>query len=480
MKKNILLLINGFGIEQQSSYNVYSEELMPNMDRLTRERLFVSLSSKDLDYKSGYRNFSIGITEPLSYSLLENNISTLEYKNNQVFKYIVSQVCNCKSKLHIFCYMDSERSLEQLSIYLNELLLYPDMKIIVHIILKGQSMSEYKMIDKSISRLNYEYKGKILIGLVTGIDNMHDVSPFREIIKSFVTEVGEKWIDISKKLNIFVQTKVPPYKARTFAVNEGFKLEENDQILFFNYSNEDLTNFDKELKMQKYRTIDYTNIKYYSLFPTKNDLQIPFMYNFAVSSTYLLESLKSINAKCVVYDSKDKCSFINYYLTGLRNSIDGDLKYVASDDGILYDSSRLLENIKTRSEELIILNYEIETCTTVEEIEQRLKKIDEVIGVLDSYIHENNMALFISSLYGMEKELLNAKRAVCYVNFSVRVPLVVDDYSYIKSKYSILEGSVYDLSNTILKNINIGYKGNSLIRKKGTLLSIFYKKKKEV
>ena len=36
MKKNILLLINGFGIEQSDSVNVYNEKLMPNMDRLTK------------------------------------------------------------------------------------------------------------------------------------------------------------------------------------------------------------------------------------------------------------------------------------------------------------------------------------------------------------------------------------------------------------------------------------------------------------
>ena len=53
MKKNILLLINGFGIEQADSVNVYDEKLMPNMDRLTKEKLFASLASKDLDYKDG-------------------------------------------------------------------------------------------------------------------------------------------------------------------------------------------------------------------------------------------------------------------------------------------------------------------------------------------------------------------------------------------------------------------------------------------
>lgn len=114
MKKNILLLINGFGIEQKDSYDIYSAELMPNMDRLTKEGLFSSLSSNDLDYKSGYRSFSIGIKEPLSYSIVENSISTTEYKNTQIMKYLYSQLNEDNGKkLHIFCYWDNNRTIEQ-------------------------------------------------------------------------------------------------------------------------------------------------------------------------------------------------------------------------------------------------------------------------------------------------------------------------------------------------------------------------------
>lgn len=478
MKKNILLLINGFGIEQTGSYDIYDEKLMPNLDRLTRERLFVSLSSLDLDYKSGYRNFSMGITEPLSYKLIENNIVSLEHKNNQTLKYIVSKVAQYKSKLQLFCFMDNENTINQLTEYLHEILSYNDVNVFLHLVFCERSLNDYKSIEKSMIKLNFEFGDKVKIGIVTGIDNFENILPLRDIVKTFSTEAGEKWNDIGKKLEVLLQTKMPPFKARTFAVNSGFGLQPNDQILFFNYSNIDLTNFDKELKTQPYRKIDYTNIKYYSLFPTKCTEPIPFMYNFAVSAIYTLDAIKSINAKCLVMDLQEKCPYINYYMTGLRNNVDPDLRYLATDDGFIYDENRILEIVKSRSEELIIINYEIETCKTVEEIEDRLRKIDNIIGLLDSYVHENNLALVISSFYGIEKELYNAKHALCKINFSIRVPLVVDDYSYIKSQYSISEGSVHDLQNTLLKNINIAYKENGLIKKKSSLLSIFYKKPK--
>ena len=125
MKKNILLLINGFGIEQKDSYDIYSAELMPNIDRLTKEGLFSSLSSTDLDYKSGYRSFSIGIKEPLSYSIVENSISTGDYKNTQIMRYLYTQLNeDNEKKLHIFCYWDNNRTIEQLLYFIKEMSLY--------------------------------------------------------------------------------------------------------------------------------------------------------------------------------------------------------------------------------------------------------------------------------------------------------------------------------------------------------------------
>ena len=80
MKRNILLLINGFGVEQRDSYNVYSENLMPNLDKLTKTCMFSSISSNDLDYRTAYRTFSIGINEALTYSVVNNAINNESYK----------------------------------------------------------------------------------------------------------------------------------------------------------------------------------------------------------------------------------------------------------------------------------------------------------------------------------------------------------------------------------------------------------------
>ena len=477
MKKNILLLINGFGVEKSDSYNVYSEKLMPNMDRLTKERIFLSIPNSFLDYKSAYRNFSMGINDPLTYSLIENNINSGEYRNNQLFKYIINITETNKSRLHIICFWDSDKTIEQVSEYLKILQSENISRVFLHIVLCQKSINDYKEIERWLNQVTYEIGGNVKIGVVTGENNLYNILAARDLAKVFITEFGEKWKDLSKKVEVLVQTKTAPCDTRTFSVNPTFKFEENDQVLVFNYSNYDLTIFRKELYEQKYRSLSMDSVPFYSLFPLRAEKQIPFMYNFAVSANYTLDVLKNNNIRCLILDKKENCSYINYYLTGLRNTIDDNLKYLPTDDSI-YDPAKVIEIIKSYDKELYIINYEIDSAKTYEEIIDRLSKIDVVIGEVDKYIRENKMGLFITSLYGVEKDVYNQKQELLKINFSGRAPVIIDDENISLATHSVNEGSLNDLANTIFSNINNQYNVPGIIRKKSSLFSFLYKKPK--
>ncbi len=479
MKKNILFLINGFGVERNDSYSVYSDALMPNMAAIIKEKIFASIPNKFLDYKSAYRNFSMGINYPLTYSLIENNIGTGELYDNQLLKYIINEAVTHKSRLHIICYWDSEKTLEHLIPFLKTIQKNNISRIFVHIVLCQKAMEDYKDIERGLNSLSYDIGGNVKLGVVTGENNFYNILNAKDLVKNFMTEFGEKWKDLTKKIEVQVQTRTAPCDTRTFSVNPTYRFEDNDQVLLFNYNNVDLNMFRSELYAQKFRQVNLDSVKFYSLFPVRAEVQLPFMYNFAVSSNYTLDTLKQINATCIVFDKKDNCSYINYYLTGLRNTVDDSLKYIPTDDGFIYNPEQLLNVIKTYDKSLYIINYEIDSCKTLEEIKERLKQIDNIIGVLDKYIRDNNMGLFITSLYGIEKMMYNAKSELIKINFSGRSPLIIDDNNIGLTTHTVLEGTLYDLSNTIYSNINPEYKVPGIIKKKSSLLSIFYKKPKE-
>ena len=480
MKKNILLLINGFGIEKAGSYNVYSGELMPNLEKIRTEKIFFTIPNKYLDYKSAYRNFSIGINDSLTYTLIDNNINNGEFKNNQLIKYITNELNKNKSKLHIFVYWDSNKTIDCLNTYLKEIQLQTESKIYVHIILCQKSLLDYKDIEKGFNSLNYELSNNVKIGLITGENSLTDTVQLRELIKAYITEYGEKWKDIPKRLNVNYEAKTIPCNSRTFEVNVGYRPAKNDQILFFNFTNVNVNSLIDNLESQKFMPFNLDDVMFYSLFPIKYDKKkIPFMYNYAVSSSYALNSLKSIKSQALIIEKKERCSYINYYMTGLRNSIDEDLKYLPADDSFMFDGEQLLEKIKKYDKQLYIITYEIETTKTLEDLKERLRNIDKMVGIIDKFTTENNWGLFISSMYGIEKEVLNQKLERCVINFSGKAPVMISDKELNLANYSIVEpGSLYELSNTIFWNIDKNFSSSGLLKKKTGLLSFLYKKPK--
>ena len=478
MKKNILLLINGFGVERADSYSVYSKELMPNMDRLTNERIFMTIPNNYYDYKSAYRELSMGIKNPLTYSLVDGHLNNLDYKENKLLKYMCSELVKHKSRLHIICYWDSDRTIEQLIPFVKEFQSQSNAKIFLHLVLCQKSVNEYKEIDRWFSNLAYEMGNNVKLGVITGENNFKDTLALKEIVKCFMTEFGEKWRDLKKKVEVLVQNKTNPGDVRTFSVNADYKLQDNDLIFLFNYSNVDISNFKKELPLQKFRSINYDSLQYYSLFPAKSDKQIPFMYNFAVSSDNLQNTLKTVGVKCLVLDKKEKCPYINYFLCGLRNETFDELKFLPTDDGNVYDPVTMLEILKIYEKDIFIINYDLDNCKTLEEILDRLKKIDVVIGEIDKFARENNWGFFISSLYGIEKQMYNKKQEICKINFSGKVPVIISDNDINLTNYSTEEGGLFDLGNTVISNTNFEYKNTGLLKKKSALLSFLYKKPK--
>ena len=121
MKKNILLLINGFGVEQTNSYNVYSDKLMPVLDNLTKKGIFITIPNTFLDYKTAYRKFSMNIDYSLTHTLINRNINKLEYVKNPLLLYIINELNKKSSNCHLFCYWDCIEVVNELIAYVREI-----------------------------------------------------------------------------------------------------------------------------------------------------------------------------------------------------------------------------------------------------------------------------------------------------------------------------------------------------------------------
>ena len=136
----------------------------------------------------------------------------------------------------MICYWDNENTFFQLVVFLKEVVTRTKIPVDVHLVLNQKSLNDYRYIEKSLNTLNYELGNNLKVGIVSGSNNQLF---YKDFMKLFVADSGEKWKDVSKKVEVLYETKTKPEDVRTFALNSGTTLNDNDSILFFNYSNID-------------------------------------------------------------------------------------------------------------------------------------------------------------------------------------------------------------------------------------------------
>lgn len=475
--KTVMVLINGFGIESKNSYSVYSQELMPNIDMLTKKYMFSQLKANVSNYRDGYRNLCLGVNEIYNYSIFKENVEKDLIKNNHVLLGMKQDLETRKSKFHIFCLVDnSETIVEQLKIVLKELNLNKDKKIYLHIVLTSNNIDDYKNIVRILSKINVDLGEYAKIGLVMGLGSLSNNTPITEfnfLFRILITEVAEKWQSFSQKLDVCYGMKQAPNLVKPFVVNDGFSLEKDDLFMIWNYDKINLTNFINLLNQVKYGE-EANNFKLISLFEIITKEKTEFILNYHLATNSLASNLDDIEAKALIMAKKDQINTINYYANGLQSVNNPKISYIEIDN-YLFKPTELLGIINKYDHDLMIINYDIEEPKNVEELKHLLHNIDIMIGNIYENSKDSKYALVISSLYGINRIMKNQKGEICSVIFNEKLPIIFIDDFVTKKDYLIEDGKINNLLPVCYKKINDNYKGHSIVTKKNTLYRLFFK-----
>lgn len=456
MKKTVLFLINGFGIEQRDSFNIYNKELMPNLDKLTKEVLFSSIETSDYNLRDAYRTFSIETKDALTYPFLDTY--SLKLKENPNFNNYVSNIKE-NSKFHLFCFIDNINSVEHIKNMLSSI----DKEVILHVVLTNEDINDYSEISRILSKITLEVKN-FKFGSIVGKNTMLN-SP-KDYVDMLENGIGEKWHEIDKKLNALEKSKIIPFNAKGFYVNDDFVIGKEDSVFLLNYEYYDITNF-----LERFKQIYSGNI--FSMFPLKGGSYA--LYSYPTSGISLVNSLKSIAATGLIIADENNFGFINYFANGLKKVSDNSLLFMKTENDILYNKDIMTNTLKNDKFNLIIINHTIDDCKTITELNEKLKKIDESLAIINDICATNNYSLVVSSLYGMKKEIAEDQYIKRLVNFSTKVPLIISDKVYKKNNYNLTYGNVIGLKNTCFKLVNLEYKGSGLITKKSFLYKLLKK-----
>lgn len=460
MKKTVLFLMNGFGIEQIGSYNVYKPELMPNLDKYTQQYMFSSIESPAYNLSEGYRLFSTGSTKPLTYSLINNYLE----KFNQI-KSLNNYIDSIKenSKIQLFFFMEKEENYTHLKELVSTIKLKKNNPVYLHIVLTSPDTNNYKEIDKIISKLSYDFK-ECIIASIVGIETLKTCDLTSTYMNLLKNEVGEKWREISKKLNSLATLKIAPKHSKEMYMNEGFKLDSSDSFLFFNYEYVDLTKFISNI------TSITNNENYCSVFPIKG-IKTP-LFGYPTSGISMSKSLEKIEANALILTSGYNMPITNYYCNGLQNVVSNRISFTKIEESFV----KIRDIIEKSDYDLIIIDYQIDNVNNITDLNNRLKNLDNMLVYVHDFCIEKKISLFISSLYGMKKEIKTDNYTNSLVDFSSKVPFIAIDPVFNKTNFTIGLGNTFNLANTVYTNINNKYDGGEvLIKKKGYITKMLKK-----
>lgn len=485
MKKTVLFLINGFGVEKKESVSVYSPSLMPNMDKLSFEHIFTSLPTETFDFKEGYKTFSVGTRPSTVYTVVDRAIETNTLKDNDVLKNNVN--ADMDGKIHLFVPIENVKMLEYNEHFLRYFVETTNKQIWVHPILIGSNIHQYKHLDVILNKIKSicDDYDRSKIGVVVGknyIFGEKNISEVKKLYRIFVNEVGEKWPNTTSKLETLYKASINPDDVPPFVVKNGFKLNDNDAFLIMNYEVMEcqaFTNLFIPEVVQAYAQV-YKDIKVSSLFPVKTTGKIPSLFAYAESKISVSSYAEKIEAKTLVITTRDRMKPINYYFNGLRNVQSKWVQFAVFDENNLYNDTAyaLIEALLRLPYEFFIIDYDITSAVSVENLKEILKGIDHVLGRVNQFCKKEEYSLFISSLYGLKKTFTQEDQALL-VDFSSKVPVIVADKSYPKNIYHLEYGTIYDLALTLYKNIKEEAPYPTLLveQKKGfSLFKLFQKK----
>ena len=175
MKKSIIFLINGLGIERPGSYSISIDQSMPNLSRVKETSYFTTAITSSLEYRSAYQRFFLGDTYNTEIEYIKNNIINENIKDNPLTPTFVNNINIDNTKLHIFVEPTTKKVVDEINDFMKLFQFSQNKKIYMHLLLSQQTVSEYDKLISIIDYIKYHLDDRITPGFVIGKESLSEV-----------------------------------------------------------------------------------------------------------------------------------------------------------------------------------------------------------------------------------------------------------------------------------------------------------------
>lgn len=476
MKKSIMFLINGLGVEKAGSYSIDLEECMPNLMRIRETSYFTTAIIPAMEKNGAYQDFFLGDTTRSEATFIKNFVGNSKIKNNPTFLGLKNAVSNKDTKFHIFLEPTNDKIAAEINTLIDSLELPAGKVVYMHLILPQLSENDYNTINGIVNSLKYHMNQVITVGFVIGKEFLSEDLSVQQLDytkKMFFYCSCERWTETETKFKSLAQTAVRPCDVPGFCTNNDCAIGNGDTLFFFNTKR---SNYDSIIRAiyQNARACLGSDFKLetFSLIKLFSKFNIPSFIDNVDYDQSLANILLRNNKKCLFIADDENINTINFYANGM-NSINNPIIGFMQKTDDLYKIEYLMQLIDSTPYDLIIFDYHLDVSKTVNDLKEGLTKMDNIIGLLGQ-ICENKHTLIISSLYGLKASIPVAdyNQEVAALDFSNQIPIFLFDYEYPVSTFDLFPGETNDILSTAIKCITGDEKLDSLIRKKTIVGSI--------
>jgi hypothetical protein len=482
MKKSVIFLINGLGIEKPGSYSISIDQCMPNLARTKETSYYTSAFIKSLEYRSAYQNFYLGDTYKKELNYIREHVLNQNLNNNPTYQKFVNDACREEGKIHIFVEPTTDKVVEEINQLINTLTLNKNKQVFLHLILSQQTVNEYGSLITIINYIKYHINEHITVGFIIGKEFLSDNLTKEELSfmkKLFFYCSAERWSETDKKLNSLKETNVRPCLSPGFCAVNTCNITNNDVIMFFNTKRD---NYDKFIRSiyenasEVFRTSEF-NLPIYSILKLDSQYQVNYFIENVVYEDSLAAILKKANKKALIITSEENINLLNFYANGYNHVNNPDIAFMKIDFNFLDSVMNVCNLIDNSIYDLIIFDFHMMVDKTINDLKDYLEHLDKILGyVADACV--NKHSLFISSLYGLKKTLpiANYNTEEVTIDYEMQIPIFFFDYSYPRSKYILIPGETNDILSTAIRCIWDDNSLISLIKVKGLINNLFGKK----
>ena len=516
MKKVLLCILDGIGINKETYGNAVYQANTPCLDRLISKYPnsclnasgeLVGLPSGQMgNSEVGHMNIGAGriVYQPLG--LINSKIKDESFYNNEILLSILKHTKENKSKLHIMGLL-SDGGIHS---HINHFIALLDMckrnnanNVYFHIFTDGRDTSPYsgekyiKTLEEKIQKFGLGSIASIS-GRYYAMDRDNNYDRIKKAYDCITLGVGEEYKSTyeawasNQERNITDEFIVPAI------IDKSGIIESNDGIIFANFrpdrvrelasvlTNKDFNGFERE---------SLSNIKMATLMPVSDEVVSTPAFKIEDLIDTLGEYISNKGLSQLRIAETEKYAHVTYFFDGGKEKeLKGEKRILIPSPKVeTYDlkpemsayeiTDKLLDEIKNEKQDLIILNFAngdmVGHTGNYDAAIKAVEVVDECLSKIIKNINLKEYTVIITADHGNCEVMINKDGSINTQHTTNLVPFIILD-----NELEVKDGKLGDIALTILDIMNIdGSKymsGTSLItRKSKKTLNNWFKIKKK-